>query len=1457
MEVTNTFEDGMKTDFSHSNQPQRSYTYCLNGINISDTGDIFALTNERGTVNRVTNFPTGFKIIGGTVLNTDLIVLLTNPTGPYSQIGIINSSFNYTRIAPNSDINNDLGLDIQYQVDAVARKLFTGDRILYFTDNNQPIGYLNLDNPPATLAGNTSLFPQVSSASVNFINISELGGNLHCGVYQFVVRYRTAELNTTAFGLISNVIPIVDENRSAGRNQYDGGYPTYPATVNKSINLSITNIDTDFPFIELIAIRFDGFSNEIKVEALPLINVTGNTTISYVYTGDDSESTYLTLDEVSQIPIIYETAKCIEQKDGRLILSNLGYTTESYNFQTIANNIIMKYVIEELEYSDGYTGNPTLTFGVSDLPYIAVVSQWNIYIKFTEQVDSATALTLTNYNVNYDPSDSPAHVVGPDYLLDDGVTASNKVYICIQAAGSGANAPTGAATDNTWWKYISPYIINPTSAEIDADDASLVILTMDITVPTQVIVDGYEVEILNVQNYDLSSTIVTTSETIIVSGADDTVLTASFNDYKNEERTYNMKGYQREEVYSLAMGVLWKDGSRSFAYPIPGSDHITATTTAANTGTKVLGTYVSTADYPTGQGYLTGKVRHHKMPTLAQEPHYRIDPTSGRTYIRILGLDFTNVVIPADIQPDIDRIFFVRQSRSNPSNRSILAQGLINNMQRVANEFDSNNGNVKAESRVYKKTPFFNNFAITESDLAPTSSSGALAMTPDSAKFEFDSADIVDNVAAFFSPDTILKQPNVSEYSKLKNVLTITGNVVREFIPSKNRNINQVFNRSWSLRNPLRAWLFGNYTNTGTTPVPTVLDIQESQFIQTGERRVFSDLITDYPIDNAMSGKFLCIKTSGTIPNGNPNQYVLNLENTSEMGGPFTEETYPNLDTLTGSDSLENYLFNIYKDNNTQYGQVGESEYILVHSSTNVAVTSYNSIFNGDTFISRFAFGNKDIYNYRSLYYTEATELHIPHALYYGNPPYFLPLIPGFDDHKGLDLRTLSYFFVESTINCDYRHQYNDGTSTGISYFPKAGYHDTLNEDPRNGDSNSYNTQYSFENAVQLFYTKPNTFSDITRFETRSVYSEESNEDDVVDNYRVFLPNSYYDLPKNTGEIWDSFVSNNTLYLHTPKSLWRTFFNDVVQQANDIGQTILGTGGIFSLPSIEVVTTDGGYAGTISQYGGANTPFGYIFPDALQGKIFLLNQGLQEISVGNSRYFASNLGSGLVSGSIYLDNPSNPSSVGILGVYDFDRKRYVITKRGGSTSFTKSCSLLNPSKPTWLSDHSYMAHMYYSINDNMFGFDNSGATTVMHEHNVGAYGVYYGAAVQPFTFEFVVNENPIVEKLFENLYLYTEAYNNGNFLELETFKSIRCTNTKKDTGTVTLTCTNLFNDTSNVKKKADRFQLAVPRNSLGSSAMFRDKMKGQWMVVRLSYPNANNYKLLVNFINSSLRQVSR
>ena len=147
------------------------------------------------------------------------------------------------------------------------------------------------------------------------------------------------------------------------------------------------------------------------------------------------------------------------------------------------------------------------------------------------------------------------------------------------------------------------------------------------------------------------------------------------NDYNGPMQTFNRKGYMRSEVYSFAVVFVYTNGGESFAYHIPHK---------VNANPFNLSTYASTEVYPNtpgdpisdayiADGLAGAFVKHHRMPSLINEPHFSI--TSGES-IRILGLNFTNIVIPASLQAQLSGYYIVRQRRDVAANRSIVCQGI-------------------------------------------------------------------------------------------------------------------------------------------------------------------------------------------------------------------------------------------------------------------------------------------------------------------------------------------------------------------------------------------------------------------------------------------------------------------------------------------------------------------------------------------------------------------------------------------------------------------------------------------------------------------------------------------------------------------------------------------------------------------------------------------------------------
>jgi hypothetical protein len=272
-------------------------------------------------------------------------------------------------------------------------------------------------------------------------------------------------------------------------------------------------------------------------------------------------------------------------------------------------------------------------------------------------------------------------------------------------------------------------------------------------------------------------------------------------------------------------------------------------------------------------------------------------------------------------------------------------------------------------------------------------------------------------------------------------------------------------------------------------------------------------------------------------------------------------------------------------------------------------------------------------------------------------------------------------------------------------------------------------------------------------------------------------------------------------------------------------------------------TSAGGYCGCISQWGGVHTPFGYIFPDVLQGKWFLLTESVEEISLnGMNQFFDNTLGTDLKQG--YVDNPFNPSSAGITGVWDNELKRAILTKRGGTEEYTYS---YNPVSKAWVSEHSYLPHAYIGRDNEVFAFVNTTEAN-LYQHNRGRYGEFYGV-LNPFYIEFILNEGPALEKSFDNINIHSVAYDEvAGFEHLETFKHIVTLNDYQNSGLINIDTTNQFNptlaaDTILGRWKKNHFQVALPRDrqsNLDTDPLQwarASRMKSKYLLVQLTYPN--------------------
>jgi hypothetical protein len=227
---------------------------------------------------------------------------------------------------------------------------------------------------------------------------------------------------------------------------------------------------------------------------------------------------------------------------------------------------------------------------------------------------------------------------------------------------------------------------------------------------------------------------------------------------------------------------------------------------------------------------------------------------------------------------------------------------------------------------------------------------------------------------------------------------------------------------------------------------------------------------------------------------------------------------------------------------------------------------------------------------------------------------------------QSFELKFLHCFICQSVSNINYR---NRGGSTYNTYYPFTSAAALLaNPLMPNGEANyyDYNKAYSSVNDLKqpvigpIIPLVPNNL-----FPTRVIRTAKDNVESVYDNYRVVLANDYLDLPKDKGSIWSLKGAFNKLSIFFEKTYMETMGRERILTENS--ESYVGAGDIFTVPPKDIVTTDGGFAGTKSQWAINITPYGLFYVDIDRGKVFLksgpstTSNGLDEISAEDLFYF--------------------------------------------------------------------------------------------------------------------------------------------------------------------------------------------------------------------------------------------
>jgi hypothetical protein len=1211
----NNFQLGINKDIHNINTQEGMYTFALNAVNDSKEGNNTAITTELGN-REVGVLPNGYYPIGSINTGEGFIVFIKDDLGN-SEIGIINKIYNYTTI-----INNPC-LNFTKQIQGVF-KIFNGcDRIIYFVDGVNPDRSINIDDLLKNSTNSSyhidgifdcsliKLKPDLLVPCLSEVEVSNTGGNLKLGSYQIVLNYEDKNGNSTYYAFHSQELKIIYGTLNNTYTNLTGGDPlTYPNTT-KSINLTFSNVDTRFKYLKItVGYTANSVTTFYEIDKLAITDDILNYTLSTINT-----NSAIPID-AAQIIVEnnpYNSSETITQHDSRLIRGNLkSAITDFSKFQILANNIKVNYVTIPIPSNNSRDKGGSIKSNTYYLDYKSYMRD-EIY-------------SLGIVPIFKDGTEGPVlHI--PGRALN---TPNYNTFPLTDTNDHNRPDHSTGFRDQGW-----------DSAYIQASDLHGNILP----------------DFKHIQENEFESPFIINPNRKYLSRWK--AFNTAYRTEKNTASLYN--SYTKGEL------AYWE--SSQYRYPVVQSCE---------------GTYIYPVEEVNNE-IIGQKIRHHKMPDTTLEEHFLDDNT-----IVSLGLELTNITFPPEYVNDIQGYYIVREKRTD-INKTIVDKGIIfrNSFFRIVEDCVDGENEVITDYQTQTTTYNLHNY---HKYIQPAPFNPRIIYTPYGLfpmYSEIDPGEFCGRIGFRDQNGSAL-----SNETTVRNFLQFDNKSQSFHGPSpkfKKQNIGANLFKSEKLiagilqsntpddfdicgSNYLKRRL--NYVNYNTT-------LSNSSLSSTN--RLLSNIPVYIEPNSIASSSIL----SKTFLNNNQ-QETLVIETIDTLNGTI-------LETDTGYDPGDisiAYYGSLKSSNNSIYGQLDNRIYYKASNCLHSKDLNSVTIFGGDTFINKFSFMrsslNKMATNF-DCYYTDADGTNCGEDGVNKNPSSFT-----------LEKNLVTYF-VESEVNSELRHIGFSTTELADIYntfYPLFnGTEDNFLILDYNGDNGApepvdcvgafgpwhcdtymrnlylYNSDFSKENNTKPYISLSIDYDFCNEcaesFPRRITFSERGYQEESADNYRVFLPNSYRDLPGNTGELTNLFVTYDELYAHTPRTLYKIYTKAQNLQSNE-ATLYVGTGDFFSIPPKELVTTEYGYAGSSQKWATKTTEFGTVFIDDLSGKIFLLTDTLKELSnLGLRNWFEENIPLNLPlqyyteTGLEYnlFNQPSIKNGVGYITTYDPRHKRIIITKK--------------------------------------------------------------------------------------------------------------------------------------------------------------------------------------------------
>lgn len=436
-------------------------------------------------------------------------------------------------------------------------------------------------------------------------------------------------------------------------------------------------------------------------------------------------------------------------------------------------------------------------------------------------------------------------------------------------------------------------------------------------------------------------------------------------------------------------------------------------------------------------------------------------------------------------------------------------------------------------------------------------------------------------------------------------------------------------------------------------------------------------------------------------------------------------------------------------------------------------------------------------------------------------------------------------FPVESSINLQLRHDdrfstvYNNTAHDYVDLREVGVADGTINY----SEMYLYNTVYSQENTLKKYFPLPEgeEFEESKSFNTRIIVSEKKFNGEESDSWLSFLTNNFIDVDANYGELINIMDYNNNLLYWQPRAFGlvdvdpRSLITD-----NNPGALVLGTGAILSrFDNLSTLT------GNSDLFGLIKTSKGIYWYDNTNQLIVRYN--------GKSIERLSKL---LGVQSHLNDKQYTTSYVAFDQKYD-----EILFSLKGSTDKTL---VFNELSNSFTGFYNMDSVRYIQYKDRLISTDDNN-TLWLHDSVNSEYGVYYGSVTPAVsTIKIPINEVIDVVKVFDAINYTSYSTDADDILNYEdTFNTIRCYNSYQNTDYVTLI------PGTNIERKKGLWSLHIPRNAvnvdpstnpdifyagnLTDAPTPRPRIRDTYILMDLTYNNADNYRFNVPFVHTKYR----